>query len=159
MAFNDLLGIVEKAEGSNQKYLKTNYKAIENTQGWKNVLSEKADAPGIEKLRQDNHIRPDYDAEQLQKMSVAAGRDLTAIYDTSGYLSKLLLTAYELDDLFHETMREIFQIDPSSGRSKDGKVTYGAGPVKAEERVRAKAQSDYADRPSPSTSCVIDFIR
>ncbi len=150
---------MEKANESNKKFLKKNYKAIENSEAWKNVLSEKADAPGIEKLRQDNHIRPDYDTEQLQKMSVTAGRDLTAIYDTSGYLSKLMLTAYELDDLFHDTMREIFEIDPTSGRSKDGKVSYGAGPVKAEERVKAKAQSDYADRPSPSTSCVIDFIR
>ncbi len=88
-------------------------------------------------------------------MSVTAGKDLNAVYDTSGYLSKLILTAYALDDLFHETLRDIYKIDITTGKSADGSIVYGAGPVKAEERVKAKAQSDYASRPSPCTSCVI----
>ncbi len=62
-------------------------------------------------------------------MSVNAGKDLTTVYDTSGYLSKLLLTAYELDEVFHDTLRDIFEIDVSTGKSPDGSILYHAGPI------------------------------
>ncbi len=153
------MGIVGKAEGANAEFLKRHYKEIENTQDWKSILEIQSAKTTMDRLRQDNHVRPDYTLAQLQKMSANAGTDLTALYDTSGYLSKLMLTAYELDDVFHDTLREVFDIDVATGRSSDGTILYFPGPVKGEDRAKAKAQSDYSDRPSPSTSCVIDFIR
>ncbi len=92
------------------------------------------------------HIKVDYTAQQLKKMSVNAGRDLTAVYDTSGYLSKLMLTAYELDEIFHDTLRDVFEIDLTTGSNPSGTTFYHPGPVKQEDRVKAKAQTDYANR-------------
>ncbi len=128
--FNELMKIIKTAEEANTAFLKKNYKSIEKTQDWRDILGIKGSPEDLGKLRQDNYIRPEYTMEQLQKMSRNAGRDLTAVYDTSGYLSKLMLTAYELDELFHDTLREVFQIDISTGRSRNGKLFYSAGPVK-----------------------------
>ncbi len=144
--FSELVDIVSEAEEQNINFLKKSYEKIQNTSDWKRVLAIKGVETNLAKLRQDNYIRPDYSNVQLQKMSENAGRDLTAVYDSSGYLSKLMLTAYELDELFHDTLREIFDIDIATGFSKDGRLLYHSGPVKGEERARAKAESDYSDR-------------
>ncbi len=122
--FGELLKLVKKAEEDNATFLKKHYQTIEDSRDWKDLVAKETTKADLSSLRQDNFVKPDYSMAQLQKMSENAGRDLTAVYDTSGYLSKLMLTAYALDEIFHDTLREIFDIDIATGRSKDGKMLY-----------------------------------
>ena len=79
-------------------------------------------------------------------------------YDVHGYLSKLVLVAHSLNEHFHKTMREVFDIDDKQRNKKQG-VIYSEGPVKRLARSQAKAETDYSSCSYPTTAKIIDFIR
>ena len=72
-------------------------------------------------------------------------------YDANVYLSKLMITANILNDIFHCAMENIF--------CNDKFATYTKGPLKKMNRCQAKAEKDYAFRKFPHTACVLDIIR
>merc|ERR1712228_30225 len=75
--------------------------------------------------------------------------------------SQLVLLAQIVDEDFQASVQAIYGIDKvsSKGEIENGLVEYTRGPIKLMDRVRSKAQNDYAKEPYPASACVIDFNR
>merc|ERR1712228_5715 len=75
--------------------------------------------------------------------------------------SQLVLLAQIVDEEFQASVQAIYGIDKvsSKGEIENGLVEYTRGPIKLMDRVRSKAQNDYAKEPYPASACVIDFNR
>eukprot|EP01084_Bolivina_argentea_P179477 310134_1 len=105
-------------------------------------------------------ILPLFNDDQLTKLNEKVKEfNCHHHYDVHGYLSKLVLIAHSLNEKFHQTMREIFEIDPINSQNFSHGVIYSAGPVKRLVRSQSKAETDYASASYPTTSKIIDFIR
>eukprot|EP01083_Nonionella_stella_P064697 168888_1 len=74
--------------------------------------------------------------------------------DVHSFLSRLITTAYSLNDIFHEEMQTIYAPD-----IKNEVVKYQGGGVKRLLRCQSKAETDYASYSFPSTAKILDFIR
>eukprot|EP01083_Nonionella_stella_P282642 961769_1 len=100
--------------------------------------------------------------------------DASAFYDHHVYLSTLSLLSQSVDDAFHASIQQIFDINTEYGENigyiddDDAKfkentegipVRYGRGPVKLLERARNKAQNDYMTEGYPTAACVLDLNR
>eukprot|EP01083_Nonionella_stella_P254101 873623_1 len=92
-------------------------------------------------------------------------------YDQEVYLPELISLAHSVDDVFHDSVRNIFAVDKvtnigfveTDSDEKDDRneqsVIYKRGPVKLTERARAKADGDYNQQKYPTTACVVDLNR
>ena len=67
------------------------------------------------------------------------------------YLASLIFVAQTLNDQFHQSVTYMVK--------ESRKGSYKAGPIKQLERSQAKAESDYALRPFPTSANVIDLLR
>eukprot|EP01083_Nonionella_stella_P009791 28053_1 len=91
-------------------------------------------------------------------------------YNYHQYLTRLALLAQNVDDEFHNSIQNMFNVhrDTHLGRisdvgdSKDneeGVIMYKRGPVKLISRARSKAENQYFDMEYPNSACVLDFNR
>ena len=78
---------------------------------------------------------------------------LKDLCDTRIYLSSLIIVAKTLNDSFHQSMRKMIS------KLNNNKCSYKAGPIKQLERAQAKAESDYASKPFPTSSHILDLLR
>lgn len=128
-------------------YHKYKKSKLVNTQRTKNTVAKRID------LMSENGISVDYDKNELP-LDNGDGFDGQKEYSYNGYLSKLLITAYQVNPIFESKCREILS------QSKLGvKCEYKAAPVKLKERCKLKAELDYSNREYPSTSYLLDIIR
>eukprot|EP00484_Ammonia_sp_Unknown_P023840 CAMPEP_0197035692 /NCGR_PEP_ID=MMETSP1384-20130603/13408_1 /TAXON_ID=29189 /ORGANISM="Ammonia sp." /LENGTH=1045 /DNA_ID=CAMNT_0042465783 /DNA_START=126 /DNA_END=3263 /DNA_ORIENTATION=- len=138
-----------------------------------------------ERVRQDvvpNGIVSTFTHGQLSESSNALFNS-PRFYDHNQYLSQLVLVAQMVDDSFHESVQQIFQINKLTNvgginfaekaqfepvayddqkqekKHGDGVILYTRGPVKLMERAKYKAENDYANEPYPASACVLDLNR
>jgi len=167
--FYELLKIVNDGfEEKIKKKLQKPFKQIaeENPDDWKALVSYDIESTLESRCRQDlvpNGVKPDYTHNELTRY-VASSTSFNAYqhYDVNEYLSKLLLTAHTVDEEFHESIQKIFQIDLQTNFSKIetlNNMEYQKGPIKLITRCKAKAETDYADEPFPSSACILDMNR
>eukprot|EP01084_Bolivina_argentea_P265318 449688_1 len=133
---------------------------------WKELCSYDTETILESKCRQDsipNGMKPDYSvAELTQYVPGSTTFNAHKHYDINEYLSKLLLTAHTVDKEFHESIKQIFDIDLETDKSKITELNdmeYQRGPVKLINRMKAKAETDYANEPFPSSACILDMNR
>ena len=86
-----------------------------------------------------------YDRQTLQKiqLSMPSNSNFNVLdhFDANSYLGTLIVTAYSLNPMFHETMKNIFGLTDNEIKNDKLKVIYGQGPVKTIERAQAKAET------------------
>ncbi len=136
-----------------------------NEEGWKEMVtyvgtrmysSVRQDAIISENSKENivkYPLKPSFAEKELRRLGVLE------VYDTRAHLAKLSVVAHAINEKFHEAVRRIFEIDESSGVSKDGKLRYRAGPLKDLVRSKSKAENDYFSARFPTSSKVIDFVR
>ena len=106
-------------------------------------------------LRQDNEKLLKY-ANKLQfdekTMKNVEKFELKDLCNSHIYLSSLMVIANTLNEPFHKDIQKMVL-------ECGGKGEYTSGPVKKISRAQAKAESDYALCPFPTSANVIDLIR
>eukprot|EP01084_Bolivina_argentea_P142410 250191_1 len=116
-----------------------------------------------ENVRQDvvaRGLKSEYTMEHLtQNVAISATFNPLTHYDLSQYLTKLVLICHEVDDLFHDHMKKIFNINKETKDNKKLGVVYMRGPVKKYERCYAKCQSDYREEKFPTAAHILDIVR
>ena len=83
------------------------------------------------------------------------GFDGSYEYDHNGYLTKLLLTAHQIDPMFHQTLKKIFSENGIS-------CSYTPAPPKTKARCQRKAELDYSNSNKyswPNTKYIVDLVR
>ncbi len=165
LLFHLLLDICSSSLEYNRKALKSQMDKVKltNPKGWDvlyNYEELRNDVRQDKVVEEKTHenlmrypIRLDYGLKELNNVQ------MEGFYDTTCYLGKLKITAHQLNETFHKDMREIFQIDPKTGWSKDKKMVYRSGPIKDIVRCKAKAENDYAEESYPTSAKIADFIR
>ncbi len=98
-------------------------------------------------------LRPSFRENELRKLGVLE------TYDTTAHLAHLSVVAHAINEKFHGAVRSIFEIDEATGVSKNGKLSYRAGPLKDLGRCKSKTEDDYFDASFPSSSKVLDIVR
>ena len=179
--YYELLDIVNKESQNQLNTLEKNINALanEHKEDWNKLIK-------WDLLDQYPHVRQDvipngivsqYTYNQLSESSGATFNS-PKFYDHHQYLSQLVLLAQIVDEDFHRSVQDMFNIDKvtreaiisfddhfegeeSKTKEKygDGKLKYARGPVKLIQRARAKAQNDYIDEEYPASACVLDFNR
>eukprot|EP01083_Nonionella_stella_P145582 456488_1 len=168
--FYELLKIVNDGfEAKIAAKLQKPFKEIaeQNPDDWKALCSYDIVSTLESQCRQDlvpNGIKGEYTHSELtQYVPSSASFNAYSHYDINEYLSKLLLTAHTVDDEFHKSIQMIFQIDLQKNNQSAIKelnnMEYSRGPVKLIARCQAKAETDYADEPYPSSACILDINR
>eukprot|EP01083_Nonionella_stella_P317552 1156960_1 len=128
--------------------------------------------------RQDtipNGLASQYNKAMLDTNVSNKSFDASSFYDHYVYLSTLSLLSQSVDDAFHASMHQIFNVNTEYGANigyiedDDAKykedtaegipLWYGRGPVKLMERARNKAQNDYMTEGYPTAACVLDLNR
>eukprot|EP01083_Nonionella_stella_P174691 606327_1 len=128
--------------------------------------------------RQDtipNGLTSQYNKAMLDTNVSNKSFDASSFYDHYVYLSTLSLLSQSVDDAFHASMHQIFNVNTEYGANigyiedDDAKykedtaegipLWYGRGPVKLLERARNKAQNDYMTEGYPTAACVLDLNR
>ena len=154
--FNNLYEMADGRLIEQKQFLKNKIDAISNEASWKQMIKyEQAKADRIVKkegeqllLRQDDeeHLtfpnKLGFDIKKIEELK------LKDFYDSKVYLSNLMVVANALNDKFHDTMKKDIL-------KKDFRVDYNRGPIKQMRRCQAKAESDYASRRYPTSSCVL----
>eukprot|EP01084_Bolivina_argentea_P016678 31177_1 len=164
--FYELLDIVCVESTNQSNWLKTPMNDIEkhNPSEWGELMTFNMKSTYKLNCRQDiipNGIKPQYTHDELTKKARPSSNfNVHHHYDVYEYLSKLVLTAHMVDDDFHNSIMNIFDINKKTRRcNNDEGIMYQRGPIKLLERARAKAENDYADQLYPCSACVLDLNR
>ena len=108
-------------------------------------------------LKYPNKVSDDININKLKQSK------LVNFYDSTIYLSNLIITANSLNSIFHDTMRNVMLKDINDNESDSNSnilnYEYKEGPLKDISRCQAKSESDYSDRPFPNSANLIDIIR
>ena len=162
LLFDEIETTVNQELEKQQKFLKESFLASDKKerQHWRNVLNYKEwmdkTMSSPSGLRQDNipnGIVSKFSANELFTNDLT-GFDGKEMYDLNSYLTELLITSQALNGQFQKDAARLV-IDKNSV----GCGTYAAGPVKLAKRCQIKAQTDYAQKPWPATSQIVDLIR
>eukprot|EP00485_Elphidium_margaritaceum_P019481 CAMPEP_0202727068 /NCGR_PEP_ID=MMETSP1385-20130828/184932_1 /ASSEMBLY_ACC=CAM_ASM_000861 /TAXON_ID=933848 /ORGANISM="Elphidium margaritaceum" /LENGTH=1095 /DNA_ID=CAMNT_0049393303 /DNA_START=63 /DNA_END=3350 /DNA_ORIENTATION=- len=168
--FYELLKMVEKkAEAQIQDMLIPMMNKVEEEakDAWQQLISWDIETTLENNCRQDmvkQGVTPDYSKAELSKRATTSATfNVVRHYDYNEYLSKLVSHAHMVDDSFHKSVQQIFDIDPESGMYVDpdtkGVIRYMRGPVKLLSRCKAKAETDYRHEAFPTSSNVLDINR
>ena len=154
--FNNLYTMADERLIEQKEFLKSKIDPLAADPSWKEMIKyEQAKEDRIAKkegeellLRQDDeeHLtfpnKLGFDIKKIEELK------LKDFYDSKVYLSNLMVVANALDGVFHDTMqKQVLKLDFH--------VNYKRGPIKTMRRCQAKAESDYASRKYPISSCVL----
>eukprot|EP01084_Bolivina_argentea_P016679 31179_1 len=164
--FYELLDIVCVESTNQSNWLKTPMNDIEkhNPSEWGELMTFNMKSTYKLNCRQDiipNGIKPQYTHDELTKKARPSSNfNVHHHYDVYEYLSKLVLTAHMVDDDFHNSIMNIFDINKKTRRcNNDEGIMYQRGPIKLLERCKAKTETDYRFEKWPTAAHVLDINR
>eukprot|EP01084_Bolivina_argentea_P174843 302834_1 len=94
-----------------------------------------------------------YKQNELFK-DLITGFDGNHEYDLDQYLNDLVITAHKINGEFQRQCRKLF-----TKQSLGVDCVFKPAPVKTKQRSQIKATVDYYDKPWPTTSSILDFVR
>ena len=152
--FSNLYRMADGRLVEQKQFLKSKIDPITAEASWKEMIKFGEDKNGATGKKDEELLRQD-DARHLRfpnRLGFDVGKikelKLKDFYDSKVYLSNLMVVANALDNAFHDTVKHIIL-------RNDFKVDYKRGPIKTMKRCQAKAESDYASRKYPTSSCVL----
>ena len=110
----------------------------------------------INGLRQDNKDLMTFpNGSNERQLNQLTKHGLKDFYDLQVYLPSLMIVANSLNEPFQKTMKNMIVNNSEMGNG----CLFKAAPIKQLSRAQAKAESDYAACPFPTSSHVLDLIR
>ncbi len=165
--FDMLLEVCECALKKQKDRLQRDVWAIQKNEkeGWELMISYREVNKGssvrqdaiMDEKTQTNLVKypviPPFKENELRNLGILE------TYDTNAHLANLSVVAHAINEKFHGAIRSIFEINQTTGVSKNGKTQYRAGPLKDLVRCKSKTEIDYFNEPFPSSSRVLDIVR
>ena len=143
-----------------QMFIQNNILSIEtnNNKAWKRLISDEIN----QRLSFGREIKTPESRYNLSSLPFdnISGFDCAKEYDHNGYLTDLLISAHQMDPLFQQDCKRLF--DSKAGADNVfgmPKCKYSSAPVKTKTRSITKAELDYKHKNWPHTQHLMDLVR